>query len=237
MPRILSILAGFAILLAITACGPGPAAGLGATSGQAASPPSAEAADRNAPVPEPHAGDHDQLAPLDVTAPLDDHSLYHLDGTWTTHRGDELALADFRGRPTVVVMLYANCATACPILIRDALRLEESLRDGARDTTQFAMVTIDPARDAPETLAAYVQANDLDAPNWHFLSGSESQTRALAALLGVQYRDAGNGMFSHTNLVTVLDSEGIVAVRTEGLGQPVEPAARAIAALAAQERQ
>ena len=237
MHRILSILGGIAVLLVLlallAACGPGPASALGAAGGRA-TVASADSGTRDAPGHS--APNHARHAPMDATAPLDDHSLFHLDATWTTHRGDEHALDAFRGRPTVLVMLYATCDTACPILIRDALRLEESLPEGTRHDAQFVMVTIDPARDAPETLAAYVQANELEAPNWHFLSGSESQTRALAALLGVQYRDAGNGMFSHTNLVTVLDPEGIVAVRTEGLGQPVEPAAHAIAAMLAQER-
>lgn len=175
------------------------------------------------------ASHHQNHAPMDATAPLADRSLYHLDSTWVTHRGDEVSLAAFRGAPTVIVMLYANCETACPILIRDALRLEEALPAPLRERTQFVMVTIDPEHDAPENLAAYVRKNDLEASNWHFLSGPQTQTRALAALLGVQYRAAGNGMFSHTNLVTVLDPGGVIALRTEGLGRPVDPAVAALA--------
>ena len=175
--------------------------------------------------------DHPHHAPMDPAAPLADRSLYHLDAPWVTHRGDEVVLADFRGTPTVVVMLYANCETACPILIRDALRLENALPNDVRVRTQFVMVTIDPEQDAPDNLAAYVRKNDLEASNWHFLSGAQTQTRALAALLGVQYRPAGNGMFSHTNLVTVLDPEGVIALRMEGLGMPVEPAVETIGSM------
>lgn len=163
--------------------------------------------------------------------PLPGRSVYHLDDTWKTHRGEELQLADLRGRPVVAVMFYASCESACPLLIRDALRLQDSLPQTAGRETRFLMVTIDPERDAPERLARYVEDNGLESPDWHFISGEPHQTRALAAMLGVQYRPVGNGMFSHTNLLTVLDGDGVVASSTEGLNQPVEAAVEAISKL------
>lgn len=178
----------------------------------------------------PHA-DHSGHAPLVPSAPLPGRSLYHLDGAWLNHRGEQLELGDLRGSPVVVVMFYASCDSACPLLMYDAQRLEAALPEPERSATQFVMVTIDPENDAPERLARYVEQNGYEAPNWHFLTGGPQQTRALAALLGVQYRPAGQGMFSHTNLITVLDPDGVVAQRTEGLSRPVEPAARAIAAM------
>ena len=229
-----------ASLVAITACGPATA-----VDGEEPTTTNQLASEHEHPMPVPlaaapaqapaehgahttaggsHAG-HQQLGAAEA---LPGRSLYHLDSTWTDHRGEEVRLSDFRGKPTVVVMFYASCDTACPLLVRDALRLEQELPAAARDETQFLLVTIDPERDAPERLARYVEENDLEAANWNFLTGPESQTRALAALLGVQYRPAGNGMFSHTNLVTILDREGVVELRTEGLNQPVGPAVEAI---------
>src|SRR5690625_8005914 len=70
-----------------------------------------------------HHGAHGHPEPLAAMEPLPGHSMYHLDNVWRTHRGEELQLADLRGSPVVVSMIYANCDTACPILIRDALRL------------------------------------------------------------------------------------------------------------------
>ena len=172
--------------------------------------------------------DHQALA---AAQPLPGRSIYHLDASWTDHRGERVSLTEFRGHPTVVVMFYASCDTACPLLVRDALRLEEQLPAELREETRFVLVTIDPERDAPERLGRYVTENELGSPTWHFLTGPQTQTRALAALLGVQYRPAGNGMFSHTNLVTVLDRDGVVALRTEGLHQPTEPAVAAISAM------
>lgn len=193
-------------------------------------PPPRDAPQPQETVTSPHHthGEHEHPESLAASEPLPGHSIYHLDNTWQTHRGEEMQLADLRGRPVVVVMIYANCDTACPILIRDALRLEGEMAQSSAAQTQFVMITLDPRNDAPETLAAYVRQNGLERENWHFLTAPEPQTRAVATLLGVQYRPAGNGMISHTNLITVLDSQGQVALRVEGLGQPMDGARAAI---------
>lgn len=44
----------------------------------------------------------------------------------------------------------------------------------------------------------------------------------------MRYRELENGMFSHTNLITVLGPDGAVRQRSEGLGLPVEPAVEAV---------
>jgi protein SCO1/2 len=181
---------------------------------------------------EPHA--HPEALPSD--APLPGASLYHLDAAWTDHRGEPLHLADLRGHPVLVSMIYASCQTACPVLVRDLARTWEALPDGIREDARVLVVSFDPERDAPERLAAYVAASGLEHPAWRFAVGEAHATRALAALLGVRYRPAGDGMFSHTNLIAVLDADGRVAYRVEGLGMPVDGAVDAVAAGRSAER-
>jgi protein SCO1/2 len=197
----------------------------------ACSPARPSASHERTVQPEPFTGHGHamhQHEPLSAGGALPGLSLYHLAGTWLDQHGRELQLAALRGQPVVAVMFYASCETACPILIRDAFRIAAELPETQRNSTHFLMITIDPETDAPQRMNRYVHDNGLDAENWHFLSGSEHQTRALASLLGVNYRAAGGGMFSHTNLITVLDSDGVVVHRTEGLAQPVAPAVAAI---------
>jgi len=42
--------------------------------------------------------------------------------------------------------------------------------------------------------------------------------RALAALLGVQYRRLPDGDFNHSSTIELLDAEGRIAARTNTLG-------------------
>lgn len=163
-----------------------------------------------------------------AAAPLPGTSIYHLATPFTDHRGAPLALDALRGQPAVFVMFYGDCTTACPLLVRAAEEIEAALPADLAATTRFVMVSFDTERDTPERLGAYAQEKGLDRANWHWLVGSPLQTRQLATLLGVQYRDAGNGMFAHSNVVTVLDADGVPIARLEGLGVKLEPAIEAV---------
>ncbi len=167
---------------------------------------------------------HEELS----AAELPGTSIYHLASEFTDHHGRPMALPDLRGSPSVFVMFYGDCTTACPLLVRSAEEIEAALPEDLRQETQFVMVSFDTKRDTPQNLLAYAQDKGLDKENWHWLVGTPLQTRQLATLLGVQYRDAGNGVFAHSNLVTVVDPDGVPSARLEGISVALEPAIEAI---------
>lgn len=171
-----------------------------------------------APADDPHAG-HGGHEPVAATEAGHGDSLYHLHDAWRDSRGGTLRLGDLAGGPVVIVMMYGSCTSACPILVNDARRLEAALPPAAREATRFVLVSFDPDEPAPLKPAE---------ARWHYVMGDRAQVRALAMMLGVRYRDRGDGHFDHSNLITVLDADGRIVHRTEGLMQPVEPAAAAI---------
>ncbi|MEX0892424.1 MAG: SCO family protein [Gemmatimonadota bacterium] len=160
-------------------------------------------------VPAGHA-DHGAGEPL---APASDMSLYHLDAVWTDQHGQERTLASLAGRPQAVAMVYTHCSAACPQLVLDLMRLEAAAPAGSLG---LVLVSIDPARDTPERLGAFAAKAGLDPERWTLLTGTDGHVRALAALLGVQYRQAGED-FNHSNVISLLDAGGVVAHRQEGL--------------------
>lgn len=153
------------------------------------------------------------------------HSIYHMDATWIDHRGETFQLADLQGKPVVVVMFYGNCTQVCPILIRDARRVYEAVNENLRSEVNVLAVTFDPENDTPEELNNYAIKKGLNVAQWRFTTGRPADIRELAMLLGVQYAQKSDGHFSHSNLVTVLNSEGRIARRLKGLNQPVNEAA------------
>lgn len=160
-----------------------------------------------------------------------EHSLYHLDAEWTDHRGDNYSLIDFKGKPVIAVMFYGNCTDVCPILIQDAWRLYNSLDDSLQDSVNVIAISFDIENDTPKVLAEYAEYEQLNIPGWHFMISDQQNVRTLATLLGVQYSKKSDGHFAHSNLVTVLDKEGKIAKRVEGLNQPMQEAASAIEAI------
>jgi protein SCO1/2 len=182
-----------------------------------------------AAAPHDHATESLPTTPL---AELSGSSLYHLSSAWTNQHQERVALPDLAGGPAVVVMFYGDCTTACPLLVKTAEDIEAALSEELREITRFVMVSFDTERDTPAKLLEYAASKGLDRDGWHWLVGSPLQTRQLATVLGVQFRDAGNGVFAHSNVVSVLDAGGVPVARLEGLGGDLGAAVDAITAAA-----
>ena len=166
-----------------------------------------------------------------AAAALSDESLYQTESRWRTDTGKQIKLADLRGRPQVVLMFFASCQSACPVLMHDLQRIEAALKPEQRVRIGFTLVTIDPRRDTPEALRRYRATRALPAETWTLLHGEPDDTRELAALLGVKYKEGANGQFAHSNLITVLNQQGEIVHQLVGLGQDIQKTVRMVVQL------
>lgn len=99
------------------------------------------------------------------------------------HNGQPRRLADFKGKVVVLFFGYTQCPDVCPTTLatmRDTLKLLGD--DAAR--VQVLFVTLDPARDTPELLAAYVPLFD---PSFIGLRGDDAAIAMLAKDFKVFY--------------------------------------------------
>lgn len=175
-----------------------------------------------------HHHNHANHTTLGAAEVRQDDSIYHLDANWQAHTGQELTLAQLQGQPVVISMIYGSCTTACPVLVNDARRVYEALPAAYQPYVKLVMVSFDEDRDTPAALAEYAAKYNLGDDTWLFLHGEDSDIRAMATMLGVRYRKRPDGDFDHSNLVTVLDTQGRIVQRTEGLNRPVEDAVKAL---------
>jgi protein SCO1/2 len=168
-----------------------------------------------------------ELAPSD---PLSDRSLYLLESSWTNDAGRALPLASLRGRPQVVSMFFASCQFTCPVLVNDMKRVQSALAANVQTNVGFVLVTFDAERDTPDALAAFRRLHGLPG-NWTLLRAGTEDIRELSALLGVKYKRDARGQFAHSNVITVLNSEGEIARQIPGLNRDPAEAVRAIEAV------
>ena len=168
------------------------------------------------------------------SAPFTQLSLYQLDATYTSDSGKTVRLGDFRGRPVVLNMFFASCGYACPLLVSDMTKIRESLPAEIRDNVALVLVSFDVERDTPEALHQYKTERMMD-DQWTLLHGNDDAVSELAALLGVKYKRENNGMYSHSNLITILNSEGEITHQREGLKGGLEETARAVVDVANEE--
>jgi protein SCO1 len=172
-------------------------------------------------------GSHAPASIAEAAAPASDrYSVYDLDARWRDQRGNPRQLSSLRGRPQVIAMIYTHCATTCPFTVAEMKRIE---RESPRDAG-FVLVSLDPARDDPARLAEFARERGLDASRWTLLDGSDGAVRELATILGVRYRRLSPEELAHSNALTLLDADGVVAYQHAGL-DAAEEITKALSAL------
>jgi protein SCO1/2 len=120
-------------------------------------------------------------------------------------------LAEFKGKVVVVFFGYTQCPDVCPSTMAELSQVKKALgADGER--VQGIFVTVDPERDTPEVLKAYLASFD---PSFVALRGSLEQTKATAKEFKVFYakvpgKTEGSYTIDHTAGSYVFDPAGRV---------------------------
>jgi len=90
--------------------------------------------------------------------------------------GKVRTMADFKGKVVVLFFGYAQCPDVCPTTMAEMAQVKQQLgKDG--DKLQVLFVTVDPARDTPTVMKAYMAAFD---PSFVALIPSPEQLIAMA---------------------------------------------------------
>jgi protein SCO1 len=153
----------------------------------------------------------------------DTGSLYQFTGEWHDQQGDTLQLSRFAGKIPVVAMVFTRCAYACGRIVADIRNIEKQVPADKKDQVVFVLVSFDSERDQPAQLKEFAAQMQLEGDNWVLLHGNEAAVRELSMLLDVKYKKQPNGDFAHSNSITLLNTRGAIAARTEGLGVNVQP--------------
>jgi len=113
---------------------------------------------------------------------------------------------DFRGRLMLIYFGYTFCPDVCPTALQVmSVALDRLGAKGKQ--VQAMMITVDPARDTPAHLKAYMA----NFPGLIGLTGSEEQVRAAAKAYRVYYHKAGEGkdyLMDHSSVIYLMDREG-----------------------------
>ena len=123
--------------------------------------------------------------------------------------GKTRTLAEFKGKVSVVFFGYTQCPDVCPTTMAELAQIKKSMgADGER--VQGVFVTIDPDRDTPQVLKAYMASFD---PTFVALRGSAEQVKATAREFKVFYakvpgRSDGTYTMDHTAGSYIFDPQG-----------------------------
>lgn len=101
--------------------------------------------------------------------------------------GHDLRLSDLRGQPVLLYFGYTRCPDYCPITLGEFRRAREQLgADGEK--VHFVLISVDPAHDTPEVLAAYLRGF---GEGFIGLQGDDATLRRISKEYGLTYRHGG----------------------------------------------
>lgn len=154
------------------------------------------------------------------------NSIFQLSGDWLTSEGKKVKLDDLSGKVTALSMVYTNCQYACPMIIEEFNKLKTKLNSGKHSKklsqVRFVLLSMDPERDTPSVIKAYMKKRNLDPELWSFYTAPNNKiVQELAVVLGLSIKKIGQD-YSHSNTITILDQKGVVSFVKQSLGKQVD---------------
>lgn len=148
----------------------------------------------------------------DITGTQLGRDLDMIDGS-----GKPRTLDDYKGKVAVVFFGFTQCPDVCPTAMSELSQTMELLGSDA-DKVQVIMISVDPARDTPEVLSAYVQAFH---PSFVGLTGTEEQLGKTAKSFKAYYAKSSGGTaeqysMDHASSFYILDQDGEARVLVSG---------------------
>ena len=129
----------------------------------------------------------------------------------TSHHGQSVRLADFKGKVVVLFFGFMHCPDVCPTTLSELNVVMERLGADAKHV-QVLFVTVDPERDTLENLSSYMGAFN---PDFLGLSGTADEIATVTQEFKVIYQKVEGSMsdtysVDHSAGTYVFDRDGQV---------------------------
>ncbi len=130
--------------------------------------------------------------------------------TLTADDGSQGSLDDYGGQVVLLYFGYTFCPDICPASLAELASALDLLGPGEREEVQVMMVSVDPARDTADVLAAYMDYFD---ESFVGFTGTDAEIAAVAGDYNVFYQaaegTAATGyLVDHWSGVWVIDRQG-----------------------------
>jgi protein SCO1/2 len=125
--------------------------------------------------------------------------------------GQPVNLTAFRGKAVLVTFVYTHCPDVCPLIVSSLAAGQRELGPKAR-TLQILAVTVDPHRDTPSAIKAFLAARQASG-RMDYLLGTHSQLARTWKAWGVAVQTGPNTTTTgHSAVVYGITASGRLAV-------------------------
>ncbi|HIE2485076.1 TPA: SCO family protein [Pseudomonas aeruginosa] len=141
----------------------------------------------------------------------------------TDEKGRQVSAKEYLGKPALLFFGFTHCPDVCPSTMAYLAAVSKQLDGKARDDLQVLFVSVDPARDDPQTLRRYT---DVFGPQFIGLTGDKAALDALTRRYFSLYEyggkdEAGNYDVMHSSAVFAFNRKGEARFLFRD-GEPVE---------------
>jgi protein SCO1/2 len=145
--------------------------------------------------------------------------------------GSELILGEGQAGPVLFTFLYTRCPMPefCPLTVNRLQAVQKAL-EGLAPAARLVAITLDPAHDTPEVLAAFAQQVGADPARWTFAVAGPDDLRRLAALAALQVNPGADGAIEHGTRWLVLDEKAQLVARYDDQNLPIADVVKALGA-------
>jgi protein SCO1/2 len=123
--------------------------------------------------------------------------------------GKPLKLSDFRGKVVILGFGFTSCPDVCPTTLGVLGQAHKKLGAQGQDV-QVIYITVDPERDTPDRMHAYLKAFD---PSFIGGTGAADQLAAVREEYGIQANRKQYGesyTFGHSSFIYLVDRKGLL---------------------------
>lgn len=145
-------------------------------------------------------------------------SIFNAETKWKDEKNNDFLLKELKGKKFILAMTYTSCQGSCPMTV-SKLKRAEKLFDQKNIPVEVVLITFDPAFDTPEKhLAFYREKMGLKKTNWHFLTGTDNETRKISMILGIKYSmNPVSKIINHDNKILLINEKGEIEKMVESL--------------------
>ncbi|MGB5471910.1 MAG: SCO family protein [Gammaproteobacteria bacterium] len=109
----------------------------------------------------------------------------------TNQDGETLHFYDdvIKGKVVSINFMFTSCGDSCPLETAKLRKVQQQLGEHAGKDVYMYSITVDPDRDTPAALKAYMQKFNI-GPGWQFLTGKKADIDQIRKRLGMYSEEA-----------------------------------------------
>jgi|SRR5690606_736000 len=123
--------------------------------------------------------------------------------------GGSFSTSQFKDKWYLVYFGYTFCPDICPTSLAQMLQIRQQLSPQALEQVEFVMISVDPLRDTPEQLRAYL---NFFHPEFKGFSGELDDIQKLSSALGIPFIPGDSSQpgytVDHSGNLAIINPEG-----------------------------